>query len=232
MALADDLKAFVKATHADSWTTRDGQRVPEAEDLGLGNEAVLLDGVVLYADLADSTGLVKGWKDCFAAEVYKNFLYCAAKVIRLRGGTITAFDGDRIMAVFIGSAKNSEAAKCALQIKGVAKDIVAPAIKARYPKSTFALKHKVGVDSSKLFVAKTGIRGSNDLVWVGNAANNAAKMAALPTTYASYISAATYNMLNKASRFANGDSTKNMWTDLGSTQLGYKIYGSNYSWAI
>ena len=33
----------------------------------------------------------------------------------------------------------------------------------------------LGIDTSKLFVARTGIRKSNDLVWVGRAANYAAK---------------------------------------------------------
>src|SRR4051812_36873707 len=62
----------------------------------LSNDAVEIDGTVLYADLAESTPLVKGYKDWFAAEVYKNYLYCAARIIRLRGGVITAYDGDRV----------------------------------------------------------------------------------------------------------------------------------------
>jgi class 3 adenylate cyclase len=51
--------------------------------------------------------------------------------------------------------------------------------KKKWPKTDFELKQRVGIDTSKVFVARTGIRGSNDLVSVGNAANNAAKMAAL-----------------------------------------------------
>ena len=48
-----------------------------------------------------------------------------------------------------------------------------------YPKTEYKIKQAVGVDTSKLFVARTGIRGSNDLVWVGRAANYAAKLSAL-----------------------------------------------------
>src|SRR4051794_12445175 len=126
MALADDLRAYVKKTIDDQWERRDGQAVPEAEDLSLKNEAVDLDAVVLYADLADSTNLVKGWKDWFAAEVYKNYLYCAARIVRSMGGEITAYDGDRIMAVFIGDAKNSNAAKTGLRINWAVGDIIKP----------------------------------------------------------------------------------------------------------
>ena len=97
-----------------NWKRRKGQKVPEAEDVQLGNDAVEIEGTVLYADLKDSTGLVLGYKDWFAAEVYKCYLRVACEIIRNNGGTISAFDGDRVMAVFIGDSKNSNAAICAL----------------------------------------------------------------------------------------------------------------------
>jgi class 3 adenylate cyclase len=205
--------------------------VPEASDLKLSNDAVKISGTVLYADLADSTNLVKNYKDFFAAEVYKNYLYCAAKIIRLRGGIITAFDGDRIMAVFIGDGKNSAAARCGLNINWAVINILRPAMKAQYPKVSYVLQQKVGIDTSDLFVARTGIRGSNDLVWVGNAANHAAKMAALATAYPTYISARVYGMLNEESKYAE-DPKRDMWTSLGSAQLGSEIYGSKFSWGF
>jgi len=48
----------VESIFADQWKVRDGQKVPETEDIQLGNHAVLLNGTVLYADLAESTELV------------------------------------------------------------------------------------------------------------------------------------------------------------------------------
>ena len=231
MSLLTDLQDYTKRTHDAVWTTREGQKVPATEDLQLGNEAVKMDGTVLYADLAESTELVKGKKDWFAAEVYKNYLYTAGRIIRAHDGAITSYDGDRIMAVFIGGTKNTDAAKCALKIKWAVGNILQPALVAKYPKSTYKLKQKVGIDTSALFVARTGIRGSNDLVWVGNSANNAAKMAALPSTYSTYISANSYNMLLDSSKYG-GAENQNMWTNLGSSQLGYTIYGSNWHWSI
>ena len=112
MALKEELDAYVKKTHADAWTKRAGQKVPETEDLKLGNDAVTIDGTVLSTDLAESTSLVSSYRDFFVAEVYKNYLYCAARIIRSQGGTITAYDGDRVMAVFIGDSKNTSATKC------------------------------------------------------------------------------------------------------------------------
>lgn len=231
MSLGDELNGYVQNVLDEQCERRQGQKVPDPEDLPLKNLAVELDATVLYADLAASTKMTKGYKDWFAAEVYKSYLYCAAKIIRARGGSITAYDGDRVMGVFIGSSKNTDAAKCGLQINYAAQKIVMAKIQAKYPKNTYVLKQRVGIDTSKLFIARTGIRGSNDLVWVGNASNNAAKMAALDPKYPTYISAAVYNMLNESSKFG-GDPKRNMWTDLGTADLGYQIYGSTWNWSV
>jgi class 3 adenylate cyclase len=231
MGLADELRDYAKTTHSTTWKRRDGQKVPDTDDLALGNEAVDLDAVVLYADLKDSTGLVKGWKDWFAAEVYKNYLYTVSRIIRAHGGTITAFDGDRVMGVYIGGSKNSNAAKTALKINWAVQKILQPAIDAQYPSNTYTLKQKVGIASSKTMVARTGIRGSNDLVWVGNAANIAAKLAALDAGYKSYITQEVFGMLSDETKYGGPDK-RLMWTDLG-TAHGYgRIYGSNFWWSI
>ena len=118
-----------------------------------------------------------------------------------------------------------------MEIKWASKRIVAAKIAEKYQKSTFVLKQRVGIDTSKLFVARTGIRGSNDLVWVGNAANNAAKLAALDPRYPTYITADVYSRLNETSKLG-GDPKRNMWTDLGTSDMGYQIYGSTFWWSV
>ena len=74
MALGDDLRSEVRTILKEQWTVRDGKVVPESDDLNLGNDAVKLEGTVLYADLDDSTKLVDTKKPWFAAEVYKSYL--------------------------------------------------------------------------------------------------------------------------------------------------------------
>lgn len=231
MTLREELETYAKTTHNGVWERRAGRKVPATEDLALKNEAVDLDATVLYADLSDSTGLVRGWKDWFAAEVYKNYLYSAAKIIRAFEGSITAYDGDRVMAVFVGSFKNTNAAKSALKIRWAVDNILRPAMNQKYSSNKYVLQQKVGIDTSKVMVARTGIRGSNDLVWVGNAANNAAKMAALDTGYSSYITEAVYNQMAESAK-NGGNPSQPMWTDLGSSDLGYKIRGSNWNWSL
>lgn len=210
MTLKTDLEAEVRKIFKDSWQSRDGQVVPTDVDIKLGNDAVKLDATVLYADLADSTMLVDTYDPSFAAEVYKTFLHCAAKIIKNQNGVITAYDGDRIMAVYIGEYKNTSAVKSSLMINYSVREIIRPLLSAQYPNSTYILKHVVGIDTSSLFVARTGVRGSNDLVWVGRAANHAAKLSALPDSHSSYISADVYNKINDEAKVASTGA--NMWT--------------------
>ena len=208
MSLKDDLEKQVALIFRERWEERDGTVVPSDSSLKLSNDAIRIEAAVLYADIADSTRLVDGYKNSFAAEIYKSFLHCAGKIVRGEGGEITAYDGDRIMAVFIGGTKNTNAVRAALKIKWAVSKIIKPAMGSVYANNTYTLKHVVGVDYSPLFVAKTGVRGANDLVWVGRAANYAAKLSSLPGSF-TYITKTVYDTMLDPAKFSNGT---NMWT--------------------
>jgi len=233
MGLKEDLEAEVATIFRSPWTERDGETVPEAEDLKLGNDAVKLKATVLYADLADSTALVDGHTRTFSAEIYKTFLHCAAKIIRDEVGTITAYDGDRIMAVFIGTTKNTPAVRAAMKINWAMVNIIRPAVTKQYPDTAYVPKHVVGIDTSDLFIARTGVRGANDLVWVGRAANYAAKLASLPESYGTYITSDVYNNMNDVVKKSDDGKGEHMWKALTWNNFNNSIiYGSTWSWSI
>jgi class 3 adenylate cyclase len=232
MGLKEDLKVEVAKIFRDPWTGRDGEKVPEPADLKLGNDAVKLDGTVLYADMADSTGLVDKYKAPFAAEVYKAYLTCAAQIVKAEGGSITAYDGDRIMAVFIGGSKNTTAARTGLKINWAVHHIINPAIKNQYPNETYKVAHTVGIDTSSLFIARVGVRNDNDLVWVGRAANYAAKLTAISETNKIFITEDVFSMLHEDSKYG-GNPKRLMWTQTYWEQMGYKtIYSSTWWWEV
>jgi class 3 adenylate cyclase len=136
------------------------------------------------------------------------------------------------MAVFIGNRKNSDAAKAALQINWAVREVIGPGIKAQYPTTSFEIKQAVGIDTSSLFVAKTGIRGSNDLVWVGRAANFAAKLSAFRYgTYSSFITEDVFNKLEEKSKFG-GNPRRSMWDKIMWQEMGITIYGSTWWWGV
>jgi class 3 adenylate cyclase len=225
MSLKEDLESHVSSTFKYQWTERDGTVVPADDSIKLSNDGVNIDATVLYADMADSTALVDGQTKQFAAEIYKTYLHCAAKIIASEGGAITAYDGDRIMAVYIEGAKNTAAVRTALKINYARLEIIIPALRKQYPLNPFTPAHVVGIDTGKLFVAKTGIRGANDLVWVGRPANHAAKLTAFSHLYSTYISSEVFAAMLDEVKTTNGQS---MWTIFDWNNR--KIYGSNWRW--
>ena len=231
MSLSDDLKKEVLQIFKNNWETRDGTVVPDTSDIKLGNEAVKLQATILYADLVESTKLVDEKKPHFAAEVYKSFLISACKVIRNQGGEITAFDGDRVMAVFIDESKNTSAVKAALQINHAVIKIINPMLKEVYLNETYTVKHVVGIDTSEIWVARTGIRGSNDLVWVGRSANYAAKLCSLrESSYPSWISKTVYDNSHKSVKYS--EKEESMWEEREWSKYNIKVYRSSWSWSF
>ncbi|SRR5258708_1303869 len=230
MALKDELESEVRTIFRSPWSTRDGHVVPASESIGLGNDATIIEGTVLYADLADSTKLVDGHSQGFAAEVYKSFLLCAAKIIRSEGGEITAYDGDRVMTIYLGDSKNTSAVRTAMKLHWAVRKIIQPALNAQYSTAGFEVKHVVGIDTSSLFAARTGIRGSNDLVWIGRAANYAAKLAALPDSHQKYITQEIYENMSNDVKFSDG---QNMWEAVRWNTFDNRIiYRSTWWWPL
>lgn len=228
MAIGDDLRTQVRNTFQSAWTTRDGTVVPATADVKLSNDGVNLDATVLYADLSESTRMVDSKTATFSAEVYKNYLYCAARLIRNYDGSITAYDGDRIMGVFVGGSKNTNAARCSLAINWAVEKVIRDELAKRYT-TDFVLRHTVGIDTAKLLVARTGVRGDNDLVWVGRAANWAAKLTGLPNTTPLWMTKRVYDNMSDTVKTSNGQS---MWSARTWTENNNEtVYCSTWHWA-
>ncbi|MBF0249761.1 MAG: adenylate/guanylate cyclase domain-containing protein [Alphaproteobacteria bacterium] len=233
MALIDDLKAETARIFRDQWNVREGRVVPSPEDVKLSNDAVHFDrATVLYADLSGSTKMVDTKKWYFSAEIYRTFLYCAARIVKYEGGEITSYDGDRIMGVFIGDNQTTSAARCGLKINYAAKHIINPAILKQYTSSTFKVRHVVGIDTSEVHVARTGARGGNDLVWIGRAPNYAAKMTSLDPDYPTWVTGNAYYFLADEAKYGGKDKShmweQRSWTDMS----GMTIYRSSWTWTI
>jgi len=234
MALKDELASEVNRVLQQPWNSRDGQVVPKTEDVLLAGGAVKLAATILYADLADSTALAKDYDRGTSAKVFKGFLMCSSKIIRSQGGEIRSFDGDRVMGVFVGNAKNSSAAKCALKINYAFLKILKPKLEAQFPAlitGPYKLAHCVGVDTSEVLVVRSGIRDNNDLVWVGRAPNWAAKLSGIrDAPYFSFITEDVFKMLNDEAKLG-GNPKQAMWQAATWKFLpGASLYRSSWTW--
>lgn len=199
MALLEDLTDKVFEFASETWEEiPKGRVVPTTDSVTFSNSGIYLDAAILYADIHGSTKMVDSIDDELAAEYYKSFLHCAAKIIKAEGGDVVAYDGDRVMAVFLNENRVDCAVKVALKISFVVDRVINPTFFAIYKQDHRALKHTVGIDAGRVLVAKTGVRDDNDLVWVGPAANYAAKLNSfegLDSSYPTRITAEAYALI-------------------------------------
>lgn len=230
-ALAGTLRSDITKIFGTTWNSRNGIVVPETDDVALSNGAVKLQAAVLYADLARSTQLAQ--KNKFtAAKVVRAYLSTMARLVSGNGGVVRSFDGDRVMGVFIGSSKSTDAARCALKMNYVLTKMLRPQARAQFASlQNFTLKHCVGISWSDVLIVRGGIRDSNDLVFVGAAPNLAAKLSEIRNSpWNTYITESVYAHLDKASKF--GGNGKNMWTStrrkVGGTER--HLYKSKWRW--
>lgn len=233
MTVLEEMTAAVEAITQSSWATRQGRVVPDPEDLRLGNDAVEFDrATVLYADLKGSTKMVDAEHWWLSAEIYKAFLHCAATVIKKEGGKIISYDGDRVMGVWVGDRQATAAAKAGLKINYAVKKIVVPALQRQYPHWTGTVAQVVGIDSSAIRAARTGVRGGNDIVWVGRAANHAAKLTELDLDPSTWITDEVFTRLADESKYGGAAPTL-MWKPYTWNQQGNRrIHGSDWTWKV
>jgi adenylate cyclase len=233
--LSNTLESDISTILGTTWDKRSGQVVPKTEDVALANGAVSLDAVVLYADLANSTKLARTFPYSMAAKIVRAYLSTMTRLIKDHGGAVRSFDGDRVMGVFVGDSKNSSAAKCGLKMKYVVAKMLRPKAEAKFPSLVskgFVIKHCVGIARSELLVVRGGVRGSNDLVFIGSAPNIAAKLSEVRNSpWHTYITHNVYKYLNKDATY--GSDGRNMWTATKRT-LGdetWDLYKSSWWWS-
>ncbi len=233
MTLVDALDQQVSSILSQSGLVVDGRSVPSTEDVGLAAGGTKLDATVLYADLSESSKLATEFHQKTAARVIRSFLYCMSRLIAEHQGTVTSFDGDRVMGVFIGDAKNTQAATCGLKMNYAVSKIIGPKVEAHFAslrEEGFQISHCVGIDSSSVLAIRAGQRGSNDIVWVGRAPNLAAKLSELrEDPFRTYISGEVFDVMNESAKFG-GTPQQLMWRERSYQFVGEPITVHSSSW--
>ncbi len=232
MALKDEVTTAVDDILAAAWNTQDAVVVPETEDVVLRNGAKRLDATYVYADMADSTGLAQGYNRPVVAKVIRTYLSAASRILKHHGGEIRSFDGDRVMAIFIGDSKNTNAAKAALKLNWAVNKIVTPALRSKWSDFTWTMRHGVGIDTGQAMIVRGGVRGNNDLISVGRAPNVAARLSERRIKRTN-ITSTVYRRL--ADEVKYGPNNENMWTSMGTVTYGSNtitFYGSSWQMSL
>jgi len=219
----------------------EGRVIPDVADINLGKIGKEVELAMLFIDIRESTKIVDGLRRTTAARMYKSFLWGVAKIARINDGELRSFNGDGVLAAFIGDNKRTNAVKAALQMSWFAQKVLKPKLDAVFQINQqlrgdgIEFDFGIGIDVGKVLVVRGGIRGenNNDLVWVGNATNYAVKLSSLSKDgYHVYISEDVYKSMNKSSKFG-GEEDKNMWEERTWTDMdSITIYRSNWTWTV
>ncbi|OZC56066.1 adenylate cyclase [Rhodococcus sp. 06-621-2] len=223
-----------------SWSITKGVVVPETDDIVMKNGGRLVEATYVYADLADSSTIAQTLYKETAAKIIRVFVNSSTRILRHFGGEIRSFDGDRVMAIFIGEEKNWEAVRAAFAINWAVGRVIRPAIEANWSdgKEFCDIGHRVGVDTGESLIVRGGARDNSDLISVGGAPNIAAKLSDLKNGYSTYITDRVYNELEDdlLLYYEENGLRQKQWIRLNSrVRIGgtdNTVYGSDGWWAV
>jgi adenylate cyclase len=160
------------------WNITSGIKVPTTDDVVMKNGGRLVDATYLYADLAGSSKLAHTMKKETTAVIVRTYISTAARMLRSFGGEIRSFDGDRIMAIFMGDDKNRNAVEAGFGINWAVYEVLRPAIESKWTdvSKSYTVSHGIGIATGEALIVRGGVREHNDLISVGNAPNDAAHL--------------------------------------------------------
>ncbi len=184
--------------------------------LTFANTGVRFEAVTLYVDMRGSTKILQAHKEHNVAKVHKAFLYVGTTLIAEHGGHVRSYNGDSILAFFRGSSKASVASAICAAMQMVylcTHQDAAQADFARYSAVDFG----IGIDVGHILCVKAGKGGNenqNDLIWLGNAVNRAARLSDKGgQSQRIWISDAVRHLQDDNVRHGGtGEARKDMWT--------------------
>lgn len=160
----------------DEIVVNEGLVIPAPEDLLLG-ESRAMDMVILYADIRGYSDKTRISRERSIVKILNTFLTEMTRVAEDHGGTLGGFTGDRVMGIFPNAAKRKkpyiDAVECALMMQTVVLYSLNAFLKTlKYGQ----LACGIGIDAGRVLVSRLGPKNRNALVYVGDAANIAAKL--------------------------------------------------------
>lgn len=222
-----DLRERLEEVLSNDYQVRFAKKTPHPDRVPLKQGAAIYEGTVLYSDIVGSTALGDHFGYDDAAKILQAFLLGASHLVKFWDGDITAYDGDRLMAVFGGPDQEDNAVDCAFSMAYLTREILSPMIDQTFQQESGTTDFKCccGVDSGELFAVKIGLRGNTDLLWSGRPANLAAKLCAHRNPF--YQTVITGRVFQHLSDETKRSHTGSFWERLYSPQVNMNVFGSH-----
>ena len=236
MSLLTDLQVRVDSYMAGTYTTTRKQSVPNPQDIPLGNEAAELQAATLFIDVRQSSDITNAFRRQTAAKMMKAYFAGAVKIINANKGYVRSFNGDGMLAIFIGEQRSDNAVKAAMQLKWYVNHVLEPKFRRHFANNLTALGSSLsfsigsGIDEGTIYAVRIGIQGTNDVAWIGRCTNTSAKLSNIANSIA--ITEAVYKQLSNTRLFSNGSY---MWSGVFYQTFGgvqRTLRSTNYHWTI
>jgi class 3 adenylate cyclase len=168
-----DLQMKVREIMELVYDVQDIDRVPTKQDATFGEKASAINAACLFIDIRNSSTMLQKFRRSSVANLLKSFHYICVKTVKENCGEVRSFNGDSNLAIFTESSCCNNAVSSAFAVKYYLNRLLKP----KYPIAD-NLDYGIGIDFGKVFVVKVGYSGefNNDLIWIGDPVNMAAKM--------------------------------------------------------
>jgi adenylate cyclase len=168
---------------------------PETVQLGGKKQEV----TVLFADIRGFTPLSEVWGPDSLMDILNRHFEIAGPIITQRGGTITQFSGDMIMALF--NAPNEQTDH---PLRAVDAGLAMQAALARWQEESFGLSYAaefgIGINTGTAVVGYLGFHERLDYTAIGEAINVAARLSSMAQGSEILLGPQTYQAVHSAIR--------------------------------
>jgi class 3 adenylate cyclase len=235
-----DLQVMVDGFLAGTYETTNSRSVPVAADIPLGNKAAKLTATALFIDLRQSSDITNAFRRQTAAKMLKSYFSGCVRIVNLNSGFVRSFNGDGLLALFTGDQRADNAVKAAMQTKWFVVHILWPKFNGYFEANQAARGARLsfsfgaGIDDGDIYAVRVGIRGTNDVAWVGRGTNTAAKLSNVlhhPRNIG--VTRLVYDQLStnrKLSKGTNMWSPSEQWGEFGGLNRAYRT--TTYWWGI
>jgi adenylate cyclase len=183
MGLLTTLDANVSSFITGTYETFSPQDVPLPEDLTLkAGKAADFEAAMLFIDVRESSTITDAFRLQTAAKMIRAYADGAVRIVHANSGRVRSFNGDGMLAVFIGANRCDNSVNAAMQCKWFVNQVLRRkfgkffANNAQARKLALDFKIGCGIDVGRVYAVRIGIGGTNDIAWVGRPTNTAAKL--------------------------------------------------------
>lgn len=139
------------------------------------------DVVCVYFDLSSSTNILRDYGDEISVKIFDSYIKSATRIFKNFECSYLDIQGDGGFALFSGDKHIQRAMVSAITLKtllsksysGNLNDLV------KKIKSKINLSSRIGVHIGKILAKKSGIRGENEILWLGGLVSVASKICGL-----------------------------------------------------